>query len=126
MPLTGFRLDSGTGVILGTTNRILVTWNTSTDEWVLGGGSIEINHKKSSEANWTVTWMATGESYQQFISPVEAGVAYDVRARAINSLSVNSAWVEIDAHVVGSTKHSVSVLAKTAETPAALGAALVL
>ena len=84
--------------------RALISWSTSEDQFVTSGGSVEIQHKKSNETNWTSRSSVPGDNGSAHISPVEDGAPYDFRVRFKNSIGSTSTWVEVLAHtIIGKT-----------------------
>lgn len=101
----GMVLASGTDQLLivgdGTViSRIRVTWTGVQDVGVSSGGRVEIQMKKSADTLWGDMPSALGEAVQAFLSPVEDGIAYDVRIRNINRLGVVSDYVTVSSHTV--------------------------
>jgi hypothetical protein len=102
---TGLTLASGQANLFiandGTVHhRIRVTWTMPTDQYVLSGGSVEIQFKKSAVSDWEIAAGVPGNQNFQFISPVEPGVSYDVRIRFVNQARVKSAFTSTATHVV--------------------------
>jgi hypothetical protein len=58
-----------------------------------------VQSKKSADADWLPTMIIRDAAFC-YITPVEDGVAYDVRVRAINYYRVRSDWTQASAHVV--------------------------
>lgn len=75
--------------------RLLVEWTAPADQYVLSGGRIEVEYKKSSESTW-LQWSDVPGSYtSDVISDVLAGVNYDVRIRSVNAINVHAtSWVQ--------------------------------
>jgi hypothetical protein len=99
-PLSFVTCDSGTSALLiqqdGTiVSRIHVSWSAG----LLG--LVDIEWKKDSDTAWHKT-QATGDQSETFLSPVEDGVWYIVRARKVDSslLNVKSDWTYADLHQV--------------------------
>ena len=57
--------------------------------------------KKSADSNYEPTFQVAGDETTAFIGPVAAGLAYDVRVRAYNSIGVRSALVTQATFLVG-------------------------
>lgn len=98
-PLSFVTCDSGTSALLiqqdGTiVSRIHVSWSAG----LLG--LVDIEWKKDSDTAWHKT-QATGDQSETFLSPVEDGVWYIVRARNVDPyLNVKSDWTYADLHQV--------------------------
>jgi hypothetical protein len=103
--ITSLALYSGTGelyiTIDGTVvSRIRAAWDTPTDGFIAGGGSIEVTWKPTAGATWSAPLVLPGNSSYAWILDVQDGVAYDVRVRAKNALNVYSDYSTVTGHVV--------------------------
>lgn len=104
-PLTGLAVASGSGALFlkadGTVvSRIKASWDAPGDLFVSDGGQIEVQAKKSADADWRRIGLFPGDAVEVFVFEVEDGIAYDVRVRAVNSLGVRSAFTTASNHVV--------------------------
>jgi len=105
-PPTSLTLSSGSGEldsrIDGTIfSRLRLDWVSPADAFVTGGGLIEIQFKKSADAEWQPSEFARGDANFYRILDVADGVAYDVRIRSRNYLgAVSPDWVVKTGHVV--------------------------
>ncbi len=106
---TGLTLESGTNQLYlrsdGTVfSRMKASWTPLVDGFVLSGGHLETQYKKSSESSWlSLTNIAPDLSYT-YVLDVEDSVEYDFRIRAVNALGVASDWETVHNHqVVGKT-----------------------
>ena len=105
---TALALSSGTSDLLAPTDgtiisRIKATWTDSADAFV---DKYELQFKKSADSDWIPGGKTDKGLQLAYISPVDDGVAYDVRIRAINNFGVKGGWVTpgAGAHtVVGKT-----------------------
>ncbi len=102
---TDLALVSGTAALFlkadGTVaSRIKVTWTQVPDQFVISGGKIEVQFKKSADTLWEDSSSTAGDQTMTLVSPVEDGIAYDVRIRAVNTLLVKSDWATVTNHVV--------------------------
>ncbi len=98
-------LTSGTSELLinqdGTVkSRLKVSWDSSSTEFVVFGGTFEIQFKKQADSTWSTNAVVPGFINFYHVTDVQDGVAYDVRIRAVNTLSYVSDWVEVDNHTV--------------------------
>ncbi len=85
-------------------SRIKVSWTQAEDEFVLEGGHIDVQYRKSADVPWNPTGYIPGDETFVFVLDVEDGILYDVRIRSVNSLGVPSEWVQFDDHtVIGKT-----------------------
>jgi hypothetical protein len=104
--VTGLACASGTDHLLetsdgGVTSRIYVTWNALASAFV---SNYEVEAKKSTASISSMAALPiNGKS--AYVSPVDDGVSYDVRVRAVNSLGVHGAWAYLLNHtVIGKTE----------------------
>lgn len=107
-PITGLAADSGTGVLQlagdGTViSRIRLHWAPVPSNEVLTAGRIEINYRPQGSPDW-VTDRTDGDATATYVGPVEDGLVYELRARAINSLGQRGPWAEITHVVVGKSE----------------------
>jgi hypothetical protein len=104
-PPTSLVLSSGTAELDtradGTVfSRLKASWTAPADAFVVSGGLIEIQYKKSADAVWQPSEFTQGSSTFYRILDVADGEAYDVRIRARNYIGATSAWVTATNHVV--------------------------
>jgi len=86
------------------TFKILMTWNTSNDEFVYNGGFYEIEYKKSTADTYRPTYRIDGNfSFAEVTLAAELNTEYDIRIRAVNSLGVRSAYSSILNYLVGTS-----------------------
>jgi hypothetical protein len=81
-------------------SRLKVSWTAPNDVFVVGGGSFEVQYKKSSTSNWLLGGTAPANQTSVYILDVQDSVAYDVRVKAINTANVSSSWVESFNYIV--------------------------
>lgn len=74
--------------------RIKVTWTASIGSFVV---KYETQYKKTSDSLWFSASDAAADQLRSYVQPVEAGVSYDVRIRAVNNINATSAWVQASA-----------------------------
>lgn len=107
--VTGLALESGTAALYrrgdGTVApRIKVSWTAFNDFFLTSGGTVEIQYKPSSASDWLSEAPVPGSSSVAYISDVQDGIYYDVRARAVNTFHTASDWTTVSSHfVVGKT-----------------------
>ncbi len=117
---TGLTLTSGTSELYlrndGTVfSRLKVSWTAPNDVFVVSGGRYVIEYKKSSSGTWLHGGDVPSSQTSIHILDVQDAVAYDVRVKAINTISVSSDWVQSLNHtVVGKTEKPASVTGLTA------------
>lgn len=105
-PPTNLVLDSGDDQLFvagdgDVVSRIYATWEPAEDAFV---ERYEIQWKLSSATTWSNGQMLPEGSTDFYISPVEDGVKYDVRVRAVNVVGVRSSWLTVTGHtVIGKT-----------------------
>ena len=121
-PPTGVAFASGNAQLFvagdGTVvSKILATWTAPADVFVTQGGQIELQYRDASLAGSPIDWadgntqslLVPGAATAAFLSPVQDGVTYDIRLRAINQLGAVSdqdddTWANTLQHlVVGKT-----------------------
>lgn len=118
-PLLNMACESGDAQLLiqedGTiVSRILVTWSQSTSPGVLQNGTIDVEFQKVGDVDWQKIEVA-GTETAAFLSPVEDGQFYFVRARGVNPyLNVQGDWSYPPIHqVIGKTQPPPDVLSFT-------------
>ncbi|GAB6125036.1 phage tail protein [Humidesulfovibrio idahonensis] len=102
---TALTLESGTNVLAvrgdGTVQtRIKASWTPPADAYVLSGGTIEVQLKKSADEVWATALRVPGDDAVAYLTDVEDGIAYDVRIRGVNGFTAVSAWLTVLGHVV--------------------------
>lgn len=103
IPPTLLVLSSGDNSLLkaldGTIiSRLHVSWTASIDQNI---GGYEAEYKISSDANWIPASATVNlEISDIFISPVQDGIDYDCRIRAINNIGVRSEWIELLSYTI--------------------------
>lgn len=108
-PIESIVASSGTDVLMlqgdGTiVSRILVSWPIATTPSVVNNGFIEVEWQAITEVAWQRA-QVSGSDTQMYITSVEEGQVYTIRARAVNPyLNVKSNWVYITHSVVGKTE----------------------
>lgn len=106
---TSVTLASGTAELYitgdGTVEaRIKVSWVVSVSEFVTSGGFYEIQFKLDADSVWSQSFNVPGDQTFHHLTDVDTGAVYDVRIRAVNTLSFTSAWVTVENHtVIGKT-----------------------
>lgn len=93
--------DSGTAHLLatgdgGVTSRIYVTWTAVASGYLR---EYEVEYKKAADSVY-VPSATVRSGTSTYLAPVEDGVAYDVRVRAVNTLGVRGGWEYFYNHVV--------------------------
>lgn len=108
--LAGLVVESGTDHLIKTTDgtiitRLNITWTAPTDVFISDGGKIELQYKLSSASRWLPAGFVDGGLTEAYISPVQDGVSYDVRARFINGLGATGDWAQnLNHSAVGKTE----------------------
>lgn len=104
--LANLSCESGTSHLLatgdgGVTSRIHVSWTALSDAYVR---EYEVEYKKSADSAY-IPMAPVRNASSTYASPVEDGIAYDVRARAVNTIGVHGAWEYVYNHtVIGKTE----------------------
>lgn len=107
--LASISCKSGTDALLlnadgAIVSRILSTWPQATTQAVVTNGLIEIEWLALGSDVWQKT-QVNGSETQAYLSPVEDGGPYTVRARCVNPyLNVKSDWVYATHTVIGKTE----------------------
>ncbi len=81
-------------------SRIKAVWVAPLDEFVISGGWIEVQFKKSADSDFLEATTVVGSVIETFILDVEDGVSYDVRIRGRNSIGATSDYLTVSNHVV--------------------------
>lgn len=85
-------------------SRVFLNWTQPDDAYVVNGGFIQVQFKKSADADWIDVSSVKGDSDFSYINSLEDGTAYDFRIRSVNYLNFKSSWVTVSNHtVVGKT-----------------------
>lgn len=106
----GLALESGTSRLYirsdGTIfSRIYASWTQTQDAYILQGGHVQVQYKKSADSSWNQATPLVGEATFTYILDVQDTVAYDVRVRYVNALGAQSSWTTVSGHmVVGKTE----------------------
>jgi hypothetical protein len=105
---------AGDGTVV---SRIRATWRTTGMPWIR---HYETQYKRSTDANWLVGAPISPPlgtvNVTVFLSPVEDGVNYDVRVRAVETVGISGAWTQAAPHmVVGKTELPPDVVTFTIE-----------
>ena len=105
--VSGLSLASGTSELLrlgdgSVISRIRVNWTTPTDIYSQKG-QIELQSKPSTDIAWSPADIVAADLTTAWIAPVQDGISYDVRIRAVNSIGVRGAWAQSTVAVVGKT-----------------------
>ena len=105
--VSGLSLASGTSELLrlgdgSVISRIRVNWTTPTDIYSQKG-QIELQSKPSTDIAWSPADIVAADLTTAWIAPVQDGISYDVRIRAVNSIGVRGAWSQATVAVVGKT-----------------------
>lgn len=89
---------SQSGVVI---SRALATWPAPTSVTLLQGGRIEVEYKRLEETSWTAFPPMAASTTSIFLSPVEDGAYYMMRARYVSTLGVRSRdWTYSAAHQI--------------------------
>lgn len=108
-PLASITCESGTDMLLlqsdGTVvSRILAKWPAATTQAVFANGAIEIEFRQIGTEAWSAIALP-GSELQTYLSPVNDGAFYVVRARCVNPyLNVKSDWLYETHKVIGKTE----------------------
>lgn len=100
LAVTTETVTADTGAELG---YIVLSWAEHPDGFVLDGGSIEAQFKKSADVEWSETWEVPGDRISTRIGPLEKNINYDIQVRAVSVLGVQSTWSALTGFTLGST-----------------------
>lgn len=78
-----------------------VSWTAVADQFVAGGGSVEIQWRRADSAEWIAAGRPVGTATSARIGPLQDGARIVVRARAVNVLGRAGAWMAVGHAVVG-------------------------
>jgi hypothetical protein len=82
---------------------LTLNWDQHPDAFVVENGEFEVQYKLSSEIDWRPSFSVEGNLTETDVLNSSAGIEYDIRIRAKNSLGVRSGWVTLFNAVVGSS-----------------------
>jgi hypothetical protein len=94
---TGLAVDSGLAHTVrlsdGTViSRALVTWAASAEQFVLDGGSVQVEWKPSEGSTWQPAEPLRGAATSVYVSPIPDGRPITLRARFTNASGRSSPW----------------------------------
>jgi len=94
---TGLAVDSGLAHTVrlsdGTViSRALVTWAASTEQFVLDGGSVQVEWKPAEASTWQPAEALRGAATSVYVSPIPDGRPITLRARFSNASGRSSPW----------------------------------
>lgn len=75
-------------------SRILATWASPTDAFILRGGKIELQYQQAGQATWYPFAQFDGGTTTAYINSVNDGQTYNVQIRAVNTSGAYSVWVQ--------------------------------
>lgn len=85
-------------------SRIFLTWDLVSSTFVKNGGQIEWQYRTSDVGSGAGPWLnsvkTAGNAVTTYIQPVEDGVAYDLRGRAVSQLGRRGEPVLISSYIV--------------------------
>lgn len=88
------RLDGTIG------SRLKITWTQPADEFVIAGGRIRVEAKRSADTDYEPQQFVDGGATLAYVLDVEDGVNYDVRLQSENGLGARSAFATVLNHPV--------------------------
>lgn len=106
-------LHSGPDTVLSTADgiqrsRLLVTWNSPDDGFVVHGGSIQLQYQPAGASIWNSVMTMPGDATSAYIDGVSDGQAYNVRVRCLNVSGAYSDWVEAGPYTISNTNSTYS------------------
>ena len=82
--------------------RIVLSWDTHPDFFVVNGGGFEIQYKLSADTNYRPSFFVIGSLIESEIVQGAPNVSYDLRIRAVNNIGVRSEWQPLTGVISGS------------------------
>jgi hypothetical protein len=104
--LAGFAAEEGAyttadGTVIST---VILTWDVSTEPFVLQSGSIEVEWRSMiPDAEWQREPTLTGDATTTTVSQLKVGVAYLFRIRQVNASGQGGDWAYVNMLLVGVT-----------------------
>lgn len=103
--VTGLAVDAGPSYILRNRGgtliaRALVVWDAVDDMFVISGGRIDVQWKRTADADWQDTPRVDGDQTRTILSPMPDGEAILVRVRAVNAAGRAGPWATEAENVV--------------------------
>lgn len=97
---TGLSLTSGAGIAyvneIGiTTGRILATWTSPADTFIINSGSIEVQFQAVGDTTWHSSGYLQGATETFLCSPCLGGTPYNVQVRGVRADGVSSTWDQV-------------------------------
>ena len=116
--ISSLTLTSGTSELLrlgdgSIISRIKAAWVAPADAFAQKG-QVEVQFKRTADSSWIPADTLAADLTATWISPVQDGVSYDVRARSVNTIGVRGAWTQASVTVVGKTAPPANVPSATA------------
>lgn len=108
-PLGTLYLSSGSANLIQAADgsivtRLLVQWVQSTAAIQMYGATIEVEYRRTSDTIWTQGATASGDATSAYMSPVQDGAIYLVRARLVSQRGAIGQWSYGFHKVVGKTQ----------------------
>lgn len=75
-------------------SRILATWTSPTDAFILRGGKIELQYQETGASTWYPFAQFDGGTTTAYIGSVNDGVTYNIQVRAVNTSGAYSDWLQ--------------------------------
>jgi len=93
--------------------RLQIDWTEPADFYVINGGQIEIQWKRSADSAWNPSFFVAGVLDTTFVpANVQFGVNHDIRIRSVNAFGARAAtWQQILAYTVGAPGEGASATA---------------
>jgi hypothetical protein len=86
-------------------SRVKLSWTASTNAFVLDGGGVEVQYKRTTASTWDTVALLDPASNEFHVAPVKENVDYDLRVRFVNYIGARSDWTQVSAHtVIGKTE----------------------
>lgn len=83
------------------TPRLKVQWTAAANQFVLAGGSVQIEYKRTADETWLVLADSLrGDATTAYLTDVKGGESIDVRLRFTNSLRLDGAYSAVETATV--------------------------
>lgn len=118
--ITGLSAASGTDHLIrlvdgSIVSRVRVSWDQSTDAFVVSGGRIDLRWRRSGAADWQPAPAAEGGATSAYIESVPDGAAIVVQVRPVNGAGRAGDWQSVAHQVIGKSQppsdvHAITVV----------------
>lgn len=128
-----FVVDQPTGLVVADVYKLQVdgsyvpqvqlSWNQSTDQFVLSGGKVLTQYKLHTDSTWTDWSILDGTQTSDFVLGLIALDTYDFRVAFQNVMGNHSSYTEVDSHTLPSTNAPLTPTGCTLNSPSSIAVA---